>query len=209
MTVQEVLAFVGKLYEHWDSELADLLLDKFELPLSKRVSALSKGMTAKLGLLLALCYHPEILILDEPTSGLDPIIREDFLASILQSHSGNGRTVLFSSHHVDDVERVSDEVGIIVAGRLAVQGSPDELRSRFKRIRAVLRDGTLPSLVPTEVILQKTSRRKWLLTVKDFSDELVARIQSENDLVSMDVIDLNLEEIFKDVVRGLSQKPAE
>ena len=202
MTVKEVLGFVSTLYDRWDNDLANDMLFKFELSPRKRVSALSKGMTAKLGLLIALAHSPDLLILDEPTSGLDPIIREDFLESVLQSHSCKGRTILFSSHHVDDVERVADEVGILVDGRFAVQGTVDELRTRIKRIRIVLRDGKLPARVPAETVYQSLARRNWTVTVDPFSDELCEHLQSENRAVSTEVIDLNLEQIFKDVVRG-------
>ena len=205
MTIQEVLGFVSKLYDRWDKDLADEMLSKFELSAKKRVSALSKGMTAKLGLIIALAHNPDLLILDEPTSGLDPIIREDFLESVLQSHTCKGRTILFSSHHVDDVERVADEVGILVNGRFVAQGTVDELRARIKRIRIVLPDGKLPARVPPEAIFQRLSRREWTVTVDPYSDSLFEQLQSENEAISADVLDLNLEEIFKDVVRG--QKP--
>lgn len=207
MTIREILEFVSPLYVHWDAGLAKDLVDKFELPMRKRISSLSKGMTAKLGLLLALAHHPDLLILDEPTSGLDPIVREDFLESVLQNHTNSNRTVLFSSHHVDDVERVADEVGIMVHGRLVVYGSPDELRARIKRIRVVLQDGRLPSQLPKQTIQQKLQRREWLLTVRDFSSDIVCQIEEENDPVSVTVIELSLEEIFKDLVRGQSTVP--
>ena len=202
MTITEVLGFVSKLYARWDQDLANEMLSKFELGAKKKVSSLSKGMTAKLGLLIALAHNPDLLILDEPTSGLDPIIREDFLESVLQSHSCKGRTILFSSHHVDDVERVADEVGILVNGRFAAQGTVDDLRARFKRIRIVLQDGKLPATVPAESVFQRLSRREWTVTVDPFSEALFEQLQVENDAVSADVIDLSLEEIFKDVVRG-------
>jgi ABC-2 type transport system ATP-binding protein len=202
MTIKEVLGFVSRLYDRWDNDLANDMLSKFELSPQQRVSALSKGMTAKLGLLIALAHNPDLLILDEPTSGLDPIIREDFLESVLQSHLCKRRAILFSSHHVDDVERVADEVGILVNGRFAVQGTVDELRSRIKRIRIVLPDGKLPARVPAEAVFQRLARRDWTVTVDPFSDGLFEHLQSENHAVSADVIDLNLEEIFKDVVRG-------
>jgi ABC-2 type transport system ATP-binding protein len=203
MTIDQVLRFVGPLYENWDAELASSLAEKFRLPLAKRVSTLSKGMTAKLGLLIALAHHPKLLILDEPTSGLDPVIREDFLESVLQSHARPDRTILFSSHHVDDVERVADEVGIMVQGRLIVRGSVDGLRSRIKRIRVVLQDGRLPHRPPNSTLHQKLSRREWTLTVDQFSTDLLQQIEMDNAPVSVEIFDLNLEEIFKDVVRGL------
>jgi ABC-2 type transport system ATP-binding protein len=202
MTVDGVIKFVSQLYDRWDSELAEDLLARFELPNKKKVGTLSKGMTAKLGLVIALAHNPELLILDEPASGLDPLVREDFLESVLQNHTCRGRTILFSSHHVDDVERVSDEVGILANGKLVIRGSVDELRTRIKRVRVVLRDGHLPRHVPSQVCYQKLSRRDWLVTVSSFSEQLLEELRSENEAVSCDVIDLNLEEIFKDVVRG-------
>ncbi len=202
MTVDGVIKFVSQLYDRWDSELANDLLDRFELPGKKKVGTLSKGMTAKLGLVIALAHNPELLILDEPASGLDPLIREDFLESVLQNHTCRGRTILFSSHHVDDVERVSDEVGILAHGKLVIRGTVDELRHRIRRVRIVLRDGHLPSHVPTQVFYQKLARREWLVTVDSFSEELLDELRTENQAVSCEVLDLNLEEIFKDVVRG-------
>lgn len=206
MTIDEAIGFVSKLYDHWDSTLAESLLEKFELPRKKRVSSLSKGMTAKLGLLLGLSHTPELLILDEPTSGLDPIIREDFLESVLQTHTNGQRTVFFSSHHVDDVERVSDEVGIMVGGELALEGSVEHLRQSVKRVGFVLEDGKLPSTSNESIIHQKVDRRQWTTTLYPFSRELVQELIATNDVrPNAEVIDLNLEEIFKDVVRGKSQ----
>jgi ABC-2 type transport system ATP-binding protein len=202
MTVAQVLKFVGALYRNWDTSLAEELLLRLDLPLSKKVKALSKGMTAKLGLLIALAHRPELLILDEPTSGLDPIIREDFLESVLASNTVEGRTILFSSHHVDDVERVADDVGMMVGGKMELCGTVDMLREQVKRVRFVLKDGTLPAKIPSEVIHQKLNRREWLVTLHPFSPELVKRIQAENKIASDEVFDLNLEDIFKDLVRG-------
>ncbi|XZE20725.1 ABC transporter ATP-binding protein [Pirellulaceae bacterium SH449] len=202
MTISKVMNFASRLYRRWDSDLAQEMLSKFALLREQRVGTLSKGMMAKLGLVIALAHNPDFLILDEPASGLDPIIREDFLESVLQNHTCRGRTILFSSHHVDDVERVADEVGIMVGGRLVIRGSVDELRSRVKRIRMVLRDGRLPVHIPAGVYSQRLVRRDWIVTVQSFSEELVDELRTYNDAIHYEVMDLNLEEIFKDVVRG-------
>lgn len=207
MTIGKVMDFASKLYDHWDADLVQDMLSTFELPMRQLVSTLSKGMTAKLGLVIALAHNPEFLILDEPASGLDPIVREDFLESVLQNHTCRGRTILFSSHHVDDVERVADEVGIMVKGRLAVRGSVDALRSRIKRIRIVLPDGRLPVHIPPEIFNQRLVRRDWIVTTQAFSEELVDELLTENHGIHSEVIDLNLEEILKDVVR--SNMPAQ
>jgi ABC-2 type transport system ATP-binding protein len=202
MTVREVIGFVSKLYPRWDDDLADQMLSAFELPLKKKVASLSKGMTTKLSLILALGHNPDILILDEPTSGLDPIIREEFLENVLQRHLCKGRTVFFSSHHFDDVERVADEVGIFVDGRFIARGSIDELRSNIKRVQIVLPDGKLPAYVPEQAVFERLSRRDWTVTVSPFSEDLFEQLMSENHAIGGNVVDLSLEDIFKDVIRG-------
>lgn len=202
MTVGEVFRFVSRLYPSWDKDLVEQLLSTFELPLKKKVASLSKGMTTKLSLILALAHKPDLLILDEPTSGLDPLIREEFLESVLQCHLCKGRTVFFSSHHFDDVERVADDVGIFVDGRFIVRGSVEELRSSIKRIQVVLPDGKLPVHVPEQVLFQRLSRRDWTVTVNSFSEELLEQLISKNDATGANVIDLGLEDIFKDMIRG-------
>ena len=82
-----------------------------------KVKHLSKGQRARTGLVLALAHRPELLVLDEPSSGLDPIVRRDILGAIIRTIADEGRTVLFSSHLLDEVERVSDRVAMIDHGR--------------------------------------------------------------------------------------------
>ena len=90
MTVAEVVHFTASFYPNWDADYCDEMLDMFALDTRKKVKHLSKGMTVKLGLLLAVSHRPELLILDEPTSGLDPIVHDDFLEAVLHSTSGRG-----------------------------------------------------------------------------------------------------------------------
>ncbi|MFN9363979.1 MAG: hypothetical protein ACK6CE_04150, partial [Planctomycetota bacterium] len=121
---------------------------------------------------------------------------------VLQRHLCKGRTVLFSSHHFDDVERVADEVGIFVDGRFIARGRIDELRSNIKRIQIVLPDGKLPTHIPEQAVFQRLSRRDWTVTVSPFSEDLFEQLLSENHALGGNVVDLSLEDIFKDVIRG-------
>jgi ABC-2 type transport system ATP-binding protein len=202
MRVREVIQFTRSFYPTWNDELAASLLELFGLPSDKKVKHLSKGMLAKLALLLAVAHEPELLILDEPTSGLDPLVREEFLDGVLRTICDGRRTVLFSSHTLADVQRLADTVGILYEGRLLVHRSLDVLLSSTKRIRAVLKDGCLPQREPEGVVWQTVQRREWSLTVGEFSADLIARIQQENPVENIEVIDLNLEELFKDYVKG-------
>jgi ABC-2 type transport system ATP-binding protein len=111
---------------------ADVLAERFEAALDRPLRSLSRGNRQKVGLIQALFHEPELLILDEPTGGLDPLMQEEFLALVAEQRDA-GRTVFLSSHELDEVERVCDEVGIIREGRLAAVESVEEMRSRAYR----------------------------------------------------------------------------
>lgn len=203
MRIREVIRFCRSLYTTWNDELCARLQDMYQLPLEKKVKHLSKGMATKLSLLLAVAHEPDLLILDEPTGGLDPLVREEFLDGLLErTTSKPGQTVLFSSHTLADVERLADSIAVINSGQLLVHCPVDQLLERTKRIRAVLRDGLLPSQPPKGTIWQRVQRREWLLTVGDWSPELLETVQTSNAVQHIEVIDLTLEDIFKDFVKG-------
>jgi ABC-2 type transport system ATP-binding protein len=202
MRVGEVIGFARSFYPNWNAGLCADLLDLFELDPKKKVKQLSKGMLAKLALLVAVSPEPELLVLDEPMSGLDPIVREEFLDGVLRSMCDSERTVLFSSHTIDDIQRLADTVGLLYQGRLLVHRPVDELLTRTKRIRAVLHDGVLPRWLPETTIWQRVQRREWLLTVGDFSEDILPRLQGENSVHNIEVLDLSLEDVFKDYVKG-------
>lgn len=129
--------FVGSLYPTWDEGEFARLLEIFGVPLERKVSELSGGMKAKLGLALAIAPRPDLLILDEPTASLDPVARREFLQLIVAQARQHGRTTFLSSHLVDEIERCADRVGILHGGRMRFEGS---LRSLREQVRAL----TLP-----------------------------------------------------------------
>src|SRR5207253_10424001 len=95
---------------------------------------LSRGQRARAGLLVALAHRPELLVLDEPSSGLDPVVRRDILGAIIRTIADEGRTVLFSSHLLDEVERVADRVAIIHQGRVLLTAAMDQLKDTHRRV---------------------------------------------------------------------------
>lgn len=202
MRVDEVLRFCKPFYRNWDDGLANQLMNTFDMPTSKKVKHLSKGMTAKLGLILALAHHPELLILDEPTSGLDPLMREEFLDGILSSLRHGEHTVLFSSHQVDDVRRLSDTVGIMDQGKLLLTASVDDLAENAKRVRAVLHDGCLPTFPVKNMVRQSINRREWTVTVYPVYEGAVSELSKDPAVQSYEVHSIGLEDLFKDLVKG-------
>jgi ABC-2 type transport system ATP-binding protein len=148
MRVGELLRYVRAFYPTWDDAYAEELRLTFGLDPAKRIRDLSRGQKARAGLLVALAYRPELLILDEPSTGLDPLARRDILAAVLRTVAQEGRTVIFSSHLLDEVERVSDHVALLDRGRVLTQGPLDEVRSGHREL-TVRFDGPRPS--PPEV----------------------------------------------------------
>jgi ABC-2 type transport system ATP-binding protein len=135
MTCRRLGRFVGGFYPTWDHAEFERLLRVLDVPHDRKVSALSGGMRVKLALALALSHRPEMLILDEPTAGLDPVARREFLEMVHRQARLHRRTTFFSSHLVDEIERVADRVGIIHRGQLCYEGRVDTLCDSVRRVR--------------------------------------------------------------------------
>jgi ABC-2 type transport system ATP-binding protein len=143
MRIHELLRYVRAFYPGWDDAFAEQLRELFAIDRTARVRDLSRGQKARAGLLIALAYRPELLMLDEPSTGLDPLARRDILTAVLRTVADEGRTVIFSSHLLDEVERVSDHVAMLDKGRVIVQGPLDEVREAH-RILTVRFEGPRP-----------------------------------------------------------------
>ncbi len=128
MRVEELLRYSRAFYPKWDDAYAESLRAQFGLDPQARIQHLSRGESAKAGLVIALAHRPELLLLDEPSSGLDPVVRRDILEAIIRTVAEEGRTVFFSSHLLDEVERVSDQVAMMVEGRMVLAGPLEEIK---------------------------------------------------------------------------------
>lgn len=120
MRVDELIRYSRAFHPTWDDGYAEELRLTFALDPRALVKTLSKGQKARAGLLVALAHRPELLLLDEPSSGLDPIVRRDILGAVMRTVADEGRTVLFSSHLLHEVEQVADHVTMINEGRIAL-----------------------------------------------------------------------------------------
>jgi ABC-2 type transport system ATP-binding protein len=202
MRVQQAIDFARSFYVNWNKQRCDELVKLFDLDPSKRAKNLSKGQAAKLSLLLALCHEPKVLILDEPTSGFDPLVREEFLEGVLAVTSERQQTVLFSSHTLADVERLADSVAILHEGRLVLHSPVDSLLDHTKRIRAVLEDESSARQTPPGLLFHTVRGREWTLTVEKFSPDQVEFVRAHNRVSQVEVLDVSLDDVFKDVIRG-------
>lgn len=138
MTVRGFLNYCRELYPTWDVELENKIVERFALPMERRLKHLSRGMRMKAMLLAALAYRPELLVLDEPFSGLDPAVREDLVRGVFEAAGEEGWSVLISSHEIDEVERFADWIAIIQDGLLVTSESWENLRGRCRRVEVTL-----------------------------------------------------------------------
>jgi len=134
MRVGELLRYTRAFYPSWDDAFAEELRRSFQLDPAARIKNLSQGQRARAGLLVALAYRPDLLVLDEPSTGLDPVVRRDILGAIIRAIADEGRTVLFSSHLLDEVERVSDRVAMLDQGKVVLSGPLDEIKDEHRRL---------------------------------------------------------------------------
>ena len=132
MRVDELIRYSRAFYPAWDDAYAEELRRTFALDAAAKIKNLSKGQKARAGLLIALAYRPELLVLDEPSSGLDPIVRKDILGAVIRTIASEGRTVLFSSHLLDEVEEVADHVTMINGGRIVLSAPLKEILEQHR-----------------------------------------------------------------------------
>jgi ABC-2 type transport system ATP-binding protein len=140
MTGQQHIAWYARARGLRDLSLATELSERFGAVLDRPARELSKGNRQKVGLVLAFMHRPELLVLDEPTSGLDPLMRSEF-ARLAREVVAEGRTVFWSSHELDEVQRLADRVATIKQGRLIAtetveglrQSAPLTVHARFAR----------------------------------------------------------------------------
>jgi ABC-2 type transport system ATP-binding protein len=207
MTVAESISFTRAFHETWEDKKAADLLKRFSLPPEKKVRQLSRGNRARLCLLLALSFNPELIVLDEPTSGLDPIVRRDFIENIVAEIAEEGKTVLFSSHIVEEVERVADYVGIMDEGELLMVSTIDDIKLSYKRVRYAT-NGTRPEVAGVPgVVMVENGRHEQILTVHGFGDETLQRL-GERGVKNPEVLPISLEDIFVNTVRAQRERRA-
>lgn len=202
MRVKEVTGYCRSAYARWNDDVCREMLERFELDPTRKVAQMSKGMLVKLSLVLAVSHEPEMLLMDEPMAGLDPVAREEFLDGVLRTVCDRGQTVLLSTHALDDIQRIADEVGFLYGGRLLLQRNVEELLSSTRRIRATLTQESVPQQIPANVVWQHVEGRNWMVTVADFTPETLQQIEALPGVEHAEAIQIGLEDLFKDLVKG-------
>ncbi len=198
--VGRIIKLCKGLSMNWNDKFFEQLIEKFRLPTDRRVKELSIGMRAQLNLALALAIDPELLIFDDPTLGLDTIARRQFLELAIDLIQRQGRTILFSSHILSDVERIADRIGIFAAGKLVVDCPLEELKERVKKLRVIFPEIPPSNLYLKEIVNQQIDGREMVVTVVNWNRQKQTVLDSFRPS-SCTEIPMSLEDIFIECTR--------
>lgn len=133
--IKKMKSFIAPLYNTWNEGLFQMYLEKFELPLKKKMKHLSKGMKMKCSLLFALAHEPEFIVMDEPTSGLDPIFRRELLDILQKLMIHEKQTIFLSTHITTDLDQIADYIIFINKGKIISQKSMEDIRDQFHIVK--------------------------------------------------------------------------
>ena len=197
MSVRETLDYLASFRAHWNRKTEQELLERFRLDPAQRTDDLSKGQRTQVALIAATCPETDLLVLDEPTSGLDPIVRREFIETVIGAYQeGNpgNRTIFVSTHLITEFEGLIDEFTIIDRGRVVVTLDSDQARERFQKIRARFAQST-PELDLKAALRVRREGRELELIVNGAGPELLERLRQHNP-EALTTESLTMEEIF-------------
>jgi ABC-2 type transport system ATP-binding protein len=197
MTVRGTLDYLASFRANWNRDIEADLLKRFGLKHGQKAASLSKGQKTQLALIGAICPEPELLLLDEPTSGLDPIVRREFIETVIgayQSGDPGSRTVFVSTHLISEFEGLIDEFTIIEQGRELLTMEADAARDRFKKIRARFAQPPAKLDLPGALNVKQAGREVEILA-NGSSEELLAKLKAYRP-EALQTEALSLEEIF-------------
>ncbi|MBU3214522.1 ABC transporter ATP-binding protein [Clostridium estertheticum] len=196
--VCELLEFYKRAYNDFSKERFDELNIKFKIPLNRRIRELSKGMKMRTAILLNLSIKPDILILDEPTSGLDPVIKKELMSIIVDEVASRDVTVFISSHHLDHIERICDNIAIIKNGAIKLKSSMEDAKNSMKKLQVMFKDAAdinekLSSI--NGVIKVETIGRVNYIITKNYSKDFEKKLY-DMGAEFIEIVDMSLEDMF-------------
>lgn len=135
LTLKEMKNIISPMYSNWDENQFNNYIRRFNLPLDRKISKLSKGMRMKYSIAIALSHNAELFIMDEPTSGLDPIVREELLEILSDIIQEENKTIFFSTHITSDLDKIADYLIIINDGKILLKGAKDEIIEEHRLVK--------------------------------------------------------------------------
>lgn len=194
--VSEILKYYRYSYTDFDKERFNELNKIFKIPTNKYIFQLSKGMKMRLSIMLAFSIHAEYLILDEPTSGLDAILKNKLLNIFVDEVFENNTTIIISSHHLGELERICDDVAILDEGTISYENSVENMKNKIKKIQVAFDEPVYEEDLSLNGIF-KISKvgRVFTIITDEYDEEFINNLNKFKPLF-IEEIDLSLEDIF-------------
>ena len=203
-SIAELIALHRYLFPDWDPALERELLGRFRLAVHSKIKQLSKGEARQVALLCAVCHRPELLILDEPAGGLDPAARREFLETSIQLLNREGTAILFSSHHMNDVERLGGRVVLLDDGKVRLDRDLDDLQEDY--CVAFIPSGSVPDAEMLERLPGCLRARSvfgdWHVVFEGTPDSVRRQLKAALGLDDVQCVRVPLEELFVELVGG-------
>lgn len=193
-TIKSMADFYEEMYEIFDRDRFTKIQKLLDIPITKKISQLSKGMKKQVAFWLAICTKPDVMILDEPVDGLDPVMRRQVWSLLVQDVAERNMTVVVSSHNLRELEDVCDCVGIIHKGKLLLERDLDEMKSDIHKVQVAFKkmDVSLETLKPLKEMELGSVKT---IIVRGSRKDIETRLEPFEP-VFLDFIPLTLEEIF-------------
>jgi ABC-2 type transport system ATP-binding protein len=198
LTASELVRFSRGFYPTWSDSAVEKYARLLEIPMKQRFEKLSNGNQTKVWLLLALAQGADLLILDEPTSALDPVSVDQLLHVLTEDGLDRGCTIFFSSHQLEEVERIAEYAGIIDRGELLMESRLDDIKSEFRLITAA--GNSLPVQTSTQILSVAVEGNFYRYVVRKDADGFAAEL-SQGGATITNISPLSLREIFLQLVR--------
>ncbi|PCJ17127.1 MAG: ABC transporter ATP-binding protein [SAR86 cluster bacterium] len=209
MNIGELMRYTSAFHKGWDDNYATELLDTFTLDKTKKIKTLSRGMRAQVALITAVAHKPDLLILDEPSSGLDAVVRHDILNAVVRTISEEGRTVIFSSHLLEEVERLSDHVTMIHHGKITLDSSMEEINNSYHYSSIRFTDSLEVKPVLNTALSISGSGRSWSVIHEGAAERLADSVSQLGGEI-VESRNATLEEVFvSQVGRSISHSTTE
>jgi ABC-2 type transport system ATP-binding protein len=198
LTASELVRFSRGFYPTWSDSAVEKYARLLEIPMKQRFEKLSNGNQTKVWLLLALSQGADLLILDEPTTALDPVSVDQLLHVLAEDGLDRGCTIFFSSHQLEEVERIAEYAGVIDRGKLLLESRLDDIKSEFRLITAA--GNSLPTQTSSQVLSVVTEGNFYRYVVTKDADSFASGL-SQNGATITNIAPLSLREIFLQLVR--------
>lgn len=198
LTPGELVRFSKAFYPTWLDGAVDKYSRLLEIPMKRPFAKLSNGNQTKVWILLALCQGADLIVLDEPTAALDPLSVDQTLRALMEIVADRGCTLFFSSHQLEEVEKIAEYVGVIEGGRLLVESRLDDIKNEFRLITATGQG--LPSQTSPQILSADVEGDSYRYVIARDAEGFAAELVGNGAIVT-NISPLNLRDIFLHLVR--------